>query len=146
MPLSTMSITSVSPRGGVPTTTLSVFGSGFGATTGTVVFDPLGDLGGPFAATPTLWQDDQIDFAVPAGFNSDNQFTTVLITKDGGGDQVSHRWWLPLAGVTPSPLAPPGLDYQWPNIEEGDLENDDDPRVAKAADFNRLLDFVHLTV
>lgn len=137
MVLSTMRIDSTTPRGGRPTTSIVVLGFGFGVVQGTVVFDPLGEA---VAAVPTLWQDDQIDFPVPA-LVAENQFVTLLIEKSDGSDSVNVPFWIPHSGVAASPTLPPGLDYQYPVFELGTVdENTDNPRRQQAADMNRIID------
>jgi len=138
-------IDSVTPRGGGDGTQVVVLGSGFGIVAGTVTLDPLGTYGSPFSATITLWQDDEINYMIPAGFSSldrGDKFHLVYIAKPGNSDGRTHRWWLPAYNLALNiPPTAIGLDYQWPNLEEGtDDENQDNPLFFQAADFNRLLD------
>ena len=130
MVLSTMVIDAVTPRGGAETTAVVVTGKGFGVAAGRVVFSPLGVN---IDAAVTLWQDDQIDFTVPAGVLTD-QFSTLLLEKAGAADSANIQFWIPA-----TPPAFPSFDYQYPRFDQAN-PNVDDPYIAQAADFNRLLD------
>jgi len=145
MVLTAVRIENVTPRGGGAGIDVTVEGVGFGVNLGSVLFDPLGSLGGPFAATVLSWQDDEVRYTTPTELglaSRANQFHTVLIQKPGATDHGVHRWWVQDQALFYAP--PPtsiGLDYQWPAFEEGTpWEDDDDPRLWQAADFNRLLD------
>ena len=127
----------VSPRGGLVGTAVTATGTGFGVATGKVIFDPLNQA---LEATVTLWQDDQVDFTVPAGLLVDNQFIRITIQRADLTDSDTIPFWLPDSTLTNLGPLPAALDYQWPNFEEGTDENTDDPRTATASDFNRTLD------
>jgi hypothetical protein len=134
MPLSVVSIDEVTPRGGVPGTAVVVTGVGFGVDTGQVIFDPLGT---PATATVTLWQDDRIEFTTPALLSSQrNKHLVVQVIRDDEADHTTFVWW-----SVSDPVGDNGIDYQLPAFEAGSLMQDvDDPQVAQAADYNRLLD------
>jgi hypothetical protein len=139
MVLTVVAIDSVSPRGGPSGTVVTVSGSGFGIIKGTITFDPLGSAIVVLAVDITTWLDDTIVFTVPVlppAFL--NRFTTVAFVKFDGSDFGTTPFWVPA-----SPPSANGLDYQWPDLEEGtDDENEDDPRKIQAADYNRLADKV----
>jgi len=132
MPLTVTTIASVTPRGGGPGTPVVVVGEEFGVAVGSVIFDPLGVA---IPAVPTSWQNDQVEFPVPAGLPVDRTLTLQIIRQDNS-DFATTPFWVP------DPI--PGtnaLGYQYPSAEEGAPdENVDDPRRSSAADFNRLID------
>jgi hypothetical protein len=132
MPLSLIVIdeTAVSPRGGRAGTTVSVPGSGFGAPTGVVRFDPLGEN---LVAAIVSWAPSLVVFTVPT-LSATNRSVTVQIENSTADDMATMPFWYPS-----TPAVAPG--YQWPNAEAGSVEQDvDDPRISSAADFNRALD------
>ena len=133
-----MRIATVTPRGGAVGTSVVITGSGFGVTAGRVVFDPLGENGPVITAAHTLWQDDRVEFPVPAGVAPD-KFTTLLVEKVGAADGADVPFWVPAA-------IPVTSDYQYPVYEDGAYRDVDDPRTNTAADFNRLLDRVLASV
>jgi len=130
--LTTFLITSVTPRGGGPTVSVTVAGSGFGLPAGSVIFDPLGIA---LAATVTGWTTTQIDFDVPAGV-LENRFATLYLQRFDGADGASVPFWVPPA----DPQTNGGLDFQYPAFEAGDDQDTDDPTTQTAADFNRVID------
>jgi hypothetical protein len=130
-------IDTITPRGGVLGAAVSIVGSGFGAATGQVVFDPLGVN---VAAPITAWGPNQVDITVPAGL-PENQFVVLGLETAGAADGCTASFWVP-ATVIPPGIGLSGLDYQYPAFEEGQGENEDDPRTNTAADYNRLLDKV----
>jgi len=132
--LSTFVVTSVTPRGGPPTTPIVVLGSGFGLPAGKVFFDPLGIN---IEATVTLWLTTRIEFTVPAGVLV-NRFSTLLLQRTGATDGASAPFWVP----SPDPQNLGGADFQYPAFEVGLNQDVDDPRTQTAADFNRVLDRV----
>jgi hypothetical protein len=136
MTLSIVSITDVTPRGGAPGTTLTIVGVGFGVATGLVIFDPTGT---PASAVVTSWVDDQIVCTVPVLLNvQKNKHLTVQVVRQDETDHSTFPWWVPATPVSAS-----GVDYQWPAFEAGSvLQDEDDPRVSQAADYNRQLDQV----
>jgi len=139
MVLSTFVISRVTPRGGSPGTVVSVTGSGFGVVAGTVTFDPFGVN---IAATITLWQDDLVEFTVPYNLVVD-QFSTLFLQRSDGNDGGSVPFWVPVA----NPLVQSDdLDYQYPAFEEGDEQDEDNPRIMSAADMNRMLNRVQALI
>ena len=133
-----LTINTVTPRGGGAGTTVVVVGNEFGVTPGRVVFDPLGVR---VVASPTVWANNKIEFPVPAGLLRD-RFITMLVEKSGANDGAAVPFWVPTdPGDTPS------LDYQYPKYDAGsglDEANIDNPRLAQAADVNRLLALIRL--
>lgn len=133
MVLTTMNIDAVTPRGGPSGTPITVTGSGFGVSAGTLVFDPQGSN---VSATPLTWDDDTITFNVPVGIPFAHT-ATLVIEKLGGTDSAVTPFWSPAA--TPSA---DGLDYGYPADEAGPNQDVDDPRKFTARDFNRVVDRV----
>jgi hypothetical protein len=132
MPLTSMSIDeiNVDPRGGVAGVPVVIPGSGFGPPTGRVRFDPLGE---DVDAVITTWFPNLVVFTVPALVSVDRT-VTVQIQNAGASDSVTIPFWYPAV-----PPVPPR--FQWPNVEAGGPQQDiDNPRIASAADFNRMLD------
>jgi len=135
MALTSIVLTSVTPRGGVFGVTGVILGSGFGLAQGTVRFDPNSEN---VLASITVWGVGQIDFVVPV-MNFTDRFYDVLVTNAAGDDAISFKWWVPAAA------APNAIDYQYPGEEAGTTdESVDEPTRSTAADFNRLLDRVAL--
>jgi hypothetical protein len=137
MALTSITVDSVTPRGGATGVRVVILGAGFGVAAGSIAFDPLGLN---VAATPVVWQPDRIEFDVPT-LSVENQFLTVAVSLSGNSDGFTTPFWVPSSAPLVGPL-PPGMDYQWPAFEEGDDENEDDPRTVTAADLNRVLDRV----
>lgn len=134
MPVSSVVINSVSPRGGAPGTTVTVVGTGFGAFTGSVVFEPITT---PVTATVVSWTPTQVVFTVPALSSSlKNKTLTIKLSRSDNSDYKTTPFW-----ISPATVDASIEDYQWPKFEAGTTaENTDDPYKAQAADFNRLLD------
>jgi len=124
-----MTITSITPRGGASGTGVLVSGTGFEAVEGTLTVDGQ-------TASITSWSDIQITFVVPAGTQTNGNYTLRIVSADLGEFAEEH-FWIP----APDPFND-GLDYQYPNTETGPTQNVDLPRRAEAALFNRLLDRV----
>jgi hypothetical protein len=137
MSLALLTITATAPRGGPATTVVTITGQNFGPPTGQVMLDPLGTK---YVCAVSSWGPAQIIFTVPTILTQqlDSFLTLAVISKDGT-QSASTDFWIPAA--VPGPLD--GLGYALPGFEEGAEENlDDNPRVIKARDFNRLLDRV----
>lgn len=136
MVLSTMRVDAISPRGAVPTVEVTITGEGFGAPTGTLTLDPLAQA---INIVPTSWTNDEIVFEVPAVPGDLRDKTVMLsIVRQDQNDSVQMPFWIPATNAAAN-----DLDYQYPNFEEGSpKENEDDPRLQTAADFNRLFDRV----
>ena len=137
MALTTMRISTVTPRGGAVGTAVVVLGSGFGVTQGRVIIDPLGLQ---LLAAVTLWQDDRIDFTVPVGVLPD-RFVTLLVEKFGATDSAKVFFWVPV--TAPSS---PAIDYQYPRFGGLADPDTDDPYTAQASDFNRIMDRIAAAV
>jgi len=123
-----MAITDITPRGGIAGTAVIVDGSSFGNTEGTITLD------GVPVTIVTQWTDVQIRFVTPAGTNTDGAYT-LRITRADLGASFEEQFWIPAIDPFNS-----NLDYQLPNTETGPTQNQDLPRRAEAALFNRLLD------
>lgn len=136
MVLTVMSIIAVTPRGGIPTDAITITGAGFGAPTGVLTFDPQGEA---VDAPPSSWTNDTIVFTVPAlPSNLRDRTVALLIARQDGNDSIVTPFWVPSA--TPGTNA---LGFQYPVFEAGSATQDeDDPRIQSAADFNRLFDRV----
>lgn len=139
MVLSTFFITAISPRGGSAGASVTVTGSGFGVTAGTVTFDPLGTA---VLATVTAWNNNSITFTIPTLISQLlDGFVTVFFQTADANDGASLPFWIPAA--VPSTNA---IDYQQPDFEAGTPdESVDDPREIQACDVNRLLDRIKAT-
>ena len=98
MALTSMSIASVTPRGGNSGQVIVVIGAGFGSVQGQVIVDPLNKHGGPFQAAINLWQQDRIEYVIPADLDDvvrDNRFYTINIVTSDGCDSIQHPLWVP---------------------------------------------------
>jgi len=142
MVLSVTQITAVSPRGARPGVDITIDGGEFGATQGTVAFDPLGEnLQGAIIS----WGPSQVVVTVPALVQGD-RFVDLLLTIDGGGDLATAKFWIPNTGLSGPYALPAGMGYQLPNAEAGGPnESVDSPTLQQAADINRLLDRLLVT-
>lgn len=139
MPLTTVTISSVSPRGGYATSTITVSGVGFGIVAGIVKCDPAGVN---VNAAIVSWVDDAVVFTTPAGLPT-NKTITVQLIKSDASDFATFPFWSPAALPV---VDNDRLDYQYPDLEAGTTYQDtDDPLKCQAADFNRLLDRVNAT-
>lgn len=136
MPITSMAIAAVAPRGGPIGTSITITGSGFGGPLGTVRFAPT-NLN--LLATVSSWSDTQVVCVVPAGLPA-NTFSDVQVINSTGTDYALAPFWLP---ATSPPQDNDGLKHQWPAFEAGPNQAADDPRVFTAADFNRVLDRVN---
>ncbi|MHA2064172.1 MAG: IPT/TIG domain-containing protein [Candidatus Thorarchaeota archaeon] len=125
-----MTINKITPRGGIPGTTVVVDGSNFGAVEGTITLD------GVSVTQITGWTDVSLSFVTPVGTSRDGSYDLV-ITRDDLSDTSVEQFWIPAV----DPFAA-DIDYQLPSTEAGVFQNDDLPRRAEAAIFNRLLDMV----
>ena len=136
MPLTSIVITGVSPRGGVfGTTPVVVSGSGFGTAQGFVAFDPNGEN---VQAVIVSWAPGQVEFTVPT-MNFTDRFYDVVLSVADTDDAIAFKWWVPVAV-----LANQVLDFQYPGVEAGTSgESLDDPTRFTAGDFNRLLDRIN---
>ena len=123
-----MAITDITPRGGIAGTAVIVDGSAFGNTEGTITLD------GVPVTVVTQWTDIQIRFTTPTGTNNDGAYT-LRITRADLSASFEEQFWIPAV----DPFAS-NIDYQLPNTETGPTQNQDLPRRAEAALFNRLLD------
>jgi len=125
-----MAIDKVTPRGGIPGTTVVVDGSNFGGAEGSITLD------GITVTQVTAWSDVQITFVTPTGTSRDGSFDLV-ITRLDLSDTADEQFWIPAVDAFAA-----DIDYQLPSTEAGVFQNDDQPRRAEAAIFNRLLDMV----
>lgn len=133
MPLTVMSISSVTPRGGAPGTAIVVLGAGFGVVAGQIIFDPLGAA---VVAPPTMWVNNRVECLVPAGVPR-NRTVTLQIVKAGATDFTKQHFWIPAIDPINN-----GIDFQYPDFEAGTPTQDvDDPNKFQAADYNRLVDY-----
>jgi hypothetical protein len=138
MVLSTLTIASVTPRGAVGGSSITIVGQNFGPPTGRVVFNPDGGAGGPLDGTITSWTPTQIVCTTPVPLTV-NRFVLLQVINAAANDQSVIPFWIPF--TTPGPGDT--LDYQYPKFEAGSpTESADDPFVFQAADFNRSLDRV----
>jgi hypothetical protein len=122
-----LKITSVSPRGGSAGAVVTVTGTGFGGTMGTVRINPTSIN---LLVNPSSWSATQVVFTLPNGVPT-NKFCDIQVINTGGTDFDIVPFWVPVGSND-------GLDYQWPSFEDGPTRDVDDPRQFTAADFNRL--------
>lgn len=76
-------ITDISPADGAPGTYVTITGTGFGTTSGTVKF---GDTGASLASCSNSWSNTQVIAVVPSTLTSGTSYTITLTTSDGNAD------------------------------------------------------------
>jgi len=136
VPLTNIVVDKTTPRGGPSGTAATLSGSGFLVAQGSITFDPLGAA---LVAAITSWDPLLIAFTVPVlPVSLTDKFITVYVQLAGAGDGYSFPWWSPAIGFE-NLSTHPNLDFQLPAFEAGDAQDEDDPLVSSAADFNRLL-------
>jgi len=123
-----MSITEITPRGGIAGSVITINGSAFGNAEGTIT------LAGIPATQIAFWSDIQIVFTTPSGTSTDGAYVCRVVRADLSLG-FEELFWIPAIDPFTS-----DLDYQLPNTETGPTQNQDLPRRAEAALFNRIID------